>query len=217
MNPPRPAIPSIHPLLCPLEFQNVYAMVCHTSITAFDTMGSLRWTLKDLKKTAVVIPDDLVAPKVVPQAVNGESGSIEDIINSVLTALPHGEIIAGERVTIHWTGMRLLTLNQMLRTDHRKLHGYRCACHDAVRSAVLGLAKRSHGLMFRQPVRVTIERTGVRLMDTDGLYASFKFIIDGFRAAKVIRDDDPMTITHMNHRQSIGKPEVGIEIASINE
>ena len=146
-------------------------------------------------------------------ASSATEGTLETVINSIRRAKPQGEIIPCEKVAIQWDGMRLLSLNSMLRIDHRMLHAYRHACHDVVRVAVLDLARKNYGLLFNSPVELQIRRTGKKLLDTDGLYASFKFIIDGFRLAGVIKDDDPLHIVRMTHLQQKGPPSIGVTIS----
>lgn len=146
------------------------------------------------------------------KSTGDQRSSVTRSIESIRRAVPTGVIFPGVQVDIEWTGMRLLTLNEMLRIDHRVLHAYRHACHAAVRDGVVSLARKTYGLRFVGPVVMEVRRTGRRLVDTDGLYASFKFVIDGFRLAGVIRDDDPLHIVQLGHRQSIGDPAIGISI-----
>jgi len=53
-------------------------------------------------------------------------------------------------------------------------------------------------------------RRGKKYLDNDGLYAAFKFLIDGFRHAGLIANDDPTIIREMGHAQEIGDPVIGI-------
>lgn len=172
--------------------------------------GSPRWTAADLKK---------VNPAALPPPAGDSSPSplrIKRVISSITTATSDCEILPGELVRIHWPGMTLLTLNEMLRIDHRNLHAYRKACHDAVRNAVLLTARRTHGLRFDGEVEAFLYRRGRRLVDTDGLLASFKFLIDGFRLANIIRDDDPLNIVGMTWQQEVGAPIIGIAFKTAN-
>lgn len=139
----------------------------------------------------------------------------ERVIESICHASPNGSFEPGRRAEIYWPGMQLLSLNEILRIDHRQLHAYRGVCHEAVKNAAWLLAGRSHGLKFETPVQLTVIRTGVRLVDIDGLYASFKFIIDGFRYCGVLADDNPSHVARMLHEQSTGKPMIGIRIEPI--
>lgn len=134
------------------------------------------------------------------------------MLRTITEAIPAGHITAREVVRITWPGMKLLTLNELLRIDHRLLTQYRRACHTAVREGVWQIAHRANGLRFDAPVRVHLHRRGLRLVDADGLYAAFKFLIDGFRLAGVIRDDDPTNIVELTHSQEKGEPEIGVTI-----
>ncbi len=117
-------------------------------------MGSLHWSESDLRKITTRAPEAKSA------TVKTTDDTLNAIINSIKQAKPEGFIVSGERVEIQWAGMRLLTLNEMLRIDHRMLHAYRHACHDAVRGAVLDLARKNYGLLFQHPIKVQIHRTG---------------------------------------------------------
>lgn len=172
--------------------------------------GSPRWTAADLKK---------VNPAALPSSASVSASSplrIKRVISSITASTPNCEVLPGELVRIHWPGMTLLTLNEMLRVDHRNLHAYRKACHDAVRNAILMTARRVHGLRFDGQVQVTLYRRGTRLVDTDGLYASFKFLIDGFRLANIIRDDDPLNIVSMEHKQEKGPSAIGLTLKALH-
>lgn len=135
------------------------------------------------------------------------------VIESIEKAFPEGQITPGEQLSVTWAGMSLLSLNELLRADHRTsgMNKYRKACHELVASSAELLSGASGVRMFDGPVRLRIRRTGQKLIDTDGLYASFKFLIDGFRAAGFIPDDDPTTITAMTHLQMVGAPSIGID------
>lgn len=58
-------------------------------------------------------------------------------------------------------------------------------------------------------VTVRVERRGVKILDTDNLYGSAKFIVDACKAAGFITGDDPSTIdlivtqTRVKSRQEI--------------
>lgn len=168
---------------------------------------SVRMSEAEFKKIS-----SLRLPAATKKAPADPRSGVTRSIESIRHASPVGVVLPGVQVDICWAGARLLTLNEILRIDHRVLHAYRLACHGAVRDAVMLLAKRSHGLRFDGPVEMVVRRTGRRLVDTDGLYASFKFIIDGFRLAGVIRDDDPLNIVRMSHEQKLGERCIGISI-----
>ena len=172
--------------------------------------GSPRWTAADLKK---------INPAALPSSANVNASSplrIKRVVSSITASTPECEILPGVLVRIHWPGMTLLTLNEMLRVDHRNLHAYRKACHDAVRNAILLTARRVHGLKFDGQVKITLYRRGTRLVDTDGLYASFKFLIDGFRLVNIIRDDDPLTIVSLEHKQEKGASAIGVTLKALH-
>lgn len=148
---------------------------------------------------------------------NQKIDRIKEVIRTLSEAVPTGEVISGQRVEIFWPGAQLLTLNELLRIDHRKLTSYRHACHSVVREATWQLAKRTYGLKFEGQVKVTLHRLAPKLIDPDGLHASFKFMIDGFRLAGVLSDDDPLSIVDISHTQAIGKQCIGISISHLSE
>jgi hypothetical protein len=165
--------------------------------------------LADIKKTALPLPKDLITGAIDKQA---SKSRVQSVIDSINGSIPDGQIVAGERLELMWPGMKLLTLNELLRIDHRLLTSYRHACHEAVKNAAWELAGRTHSLKFTQPVVANIFRSGKRMVDTDGLYASFKFLIDGLRRAGIIRDDDPLNIVAMSHTQVTGDPAIGLTL-----
>lgn len=144
-----------------------------------------------------------------------KSPRLTRVIDSVRLAKATGAIIPGEKINIHWEGMQLLSLNEMLRQDHRGLHGYIKACHEAVRFAIWELSGAVHAPMFEDPVHLVLTRSGRNLVDIDGMYSSFKFIIDGFRYCRVLNDDDPLHVHGISHIQTKGSPSIGISLQSI--
>lgn len=174
----------------------------------------MRWSESDLKKTtkgkAVCVQGSVggLAEKKKPES----APRIDRVLASIQMAKLAGRVIPGVYVEVAWQGMSLLTLNELLRIDHRQLHAYRRACHECVQDAMWSLSGQSFGLRFQGPVTMKLLRTGKRLVDADGLYPAFKFLIDGFRYAGVIADDDPLHIVQMTHDQSVGDPEIGLRI-----
>lgn len=168
----------------------------------------MRWSITEAKRAGIIAH----GPSLPPDKTERRN-SLTKAIRAIALSVPSGEVIPGSLVAIRWEGMRLLTLNELLRFDYRQLHAYRAACHDAVRNAVWSIAGRSYGLRFEHQVTVELFRSGKRLVDTDGLYASFKFLIDGFRKSAVINDDDPLTIVEMTHQQLIGEPIIGVTLS----
>lgn len=161
-------------------------------------------------KTPVSIP---VSPKpgILLETEKSKENRLDRVIRSINESVIHGEYSDGTNLKFVWQGMQLLSLNELLRLDHRKIHAYRHACHRAVVYALsnFGCAQPT---MMPGAVHVTLYRTGKKLVDADGLYASFKFLIDGFRMARIIIDDNPNIVSRLEHEQKKGSPEIGVSI-----
>lgn len=129
----------------------------------------------------------------------------------------HASYDVGVSFQAHFSGAGLLSMNQLLRLDHRTgdeavpscLSCSRRTCHDARHKPSV-----KHSTPLPKGLAVTLERSGVKPFDNDSLVASFKFIIDGFKCAGLISEDDPSHITSFpTLRQTFGagiQPSIGI-------
>lgn len=129
------------------------------------------------------------------------------------TSLSHARITTlcepGIRFGAGFIGARLLSLNELLRIDMRIMNRYRRLWHQQALVALRAGAGLSPGSL-PGPLRVTLFRRGKRLVDNDGLAASFKFAIDGFKEAGLILDDNPTIIETIELRQEKGGYAVAI-------
>jgi len=160
----------------------------------------------ELKATHAAVKDNA--------SVSSADALVERLNNSTI----HATYDVGVSFQARFSGAGLLSLNQLLRLDHRtgELKRYRHACHAAAERAMM--LATSHVLSIRTPLpkglAVTLERSGVKPFDNDSLVASFKFIIDGFKCAGLISEDDPSHITSFpTLKQNFGagiQPSIGI-------
>lgn len=104
------------------------------------------------------------------------------------------------RFVAAFDGARLLSLNELLRLDLRVINRYRKLWHERAYQALL----MSGSTFIDGAVRLTLFRQGKRLVDNDGLAASFKFAIDGFKEAGLISDDNPMVVQNIPLMQRQG-------------
>ena len=115
----------------------------------------------------------------------------------------HGEYRPGV-LEICVEGGRLLTLNELLGVNGAQLTPYKRACHDAVLECVwVALGRTPSEPLFDSVVlhltRATRSHPGI---DADALAASFKYVIDGLRRARVFPDDDPGCVRAIVPRQT---------------
>jgi hypothetical protein len=107
------------------------------------------------------------------------------------------------RFGVGFVGARILTLNELLRSDLRVINKYRRIWHDHCLLACLSaFGSRTHPI--QSAVRLTLVRRGKNLVDNDGLAAAFKFAIDGFKEAGLIADDNPTIVKTIRLNQSKG-------------
>jgi hypothetical protein len=146
-------------------------------------------------------------------AAGGGRGRRErEAIRSILKARIEGGYHPSSGFRARFEGARPLTLNELLRLDPMARHRYRSAWHRAAHDAALLIAPRAR---LSGPLAVFILRCGVRLVDNDGLAASLKFAIDGFRRCGLIADDDPSVIAEIRLFQEKGSPAVELRFEPI--
>ncbi len=107
------------------------------------------------------------------------------------------------RFGVGFVGARILSLNELLRSDLRVINKYRRVWHDHCLLACYQ-AFGSRILPIQSAVRLTLVRRGKNLVDNDGLAAAFKFAIDGFKEAGLIADDNPTIVKTIRLNQSKG-------------
>ena len=133
-----------------------------------------------------------------PESPESPESDVWRVIQSIETSRIETQYIPGIMFEATFRGAHLLSLNKLLRLDHRtgNLKRYRAACHAAAeRSVVLATGQ---SIKLREPLpkglAVSLFRYGAKPFDNDALVASYKFIIDGFRCAGLIVEDDPSHI-----------------------
>jgi len=140
------------------------------------------------------------------------------VIESIETSQVEVEYLHGHLFSSTFHGASLLSLNKLLRLDHRtgELKRYRAACHNAAERAVRLVEQRYKCKRMPMPegLAVSLYRSGVKPFDNDALVASNKFLIDGFRCAGLIKEDDPSHIASFDklvQRCGVGEPlSIGI-------
>lgn len=139
-----------------------------------------------------------LTPKLLPSSEN-EPNIVERSVASLNTCRIETRHIDGEMFEATFHGASLLSLNTLLRLDHRTgdLKRYRAACHNAAERAVLLAVCKSRPNRRTLPknLAVSLFRSGVKPFDNDALVAAYKFLIDGFRCAGLIEDDNPTCIS----------------------
>lgn len=127
----------------------------------------------------------------------------EEAWNSLETAKISLHHEPGLRFGAGFDGARVLSLNELLRIDMRLLNKYRKVWHaKALLACQMAFGPRV--IPFNSVVRVTLIRRGRNLVDNDGLAASFKFAIDGFKEAGLIADDNPTIVETIRLDQAKG-------------
>lgn len=133
-----------------------------------------------------------------------------DASESVDRSVISGSMLAGKCFSAYWDGAHLLSLNELLRFDHRTgaLKRYRSTCHEAASRAVYQVSE-GRPFTFREKVNIVLYRRAHQYLDADAVAAAFKFIIDGFRKAKLIPNDNPRYLGRIEIVQELGDPMIG--------
>lgn len=145
---------------------------------------------------------------------HSQSGS-EKAIESLRTATILTHLQANERFVAAFMGARLLSLNELLRLDLRVINKYRTLWHKRAHESLL-VSGKTPTPQIDGAVRLTIFRQGKRLVDNDGLAASFKFAIDGFKEAGLIGDDNPTVVQNIPLMQRKGEYAAALMFESID-
>lgn len=133
----------------------------------------------------------------------------EEAYNSVAQAQIHALWDDEGRFFASYLGAHILSLNELLRLDLRAINGYRKLWHErAMQSRLLSGPHRQKTIAGA--VRLTLYRQGKKLIDNDAMPAAFKFTIDGFKEAGLIRDDNPKVVQEILFQQRTGPYAVAL-------
>lgn len=143
--------------------------------------------------------------------------------NNVLRSVVESEIVIeknDDEIYFLFKGAKAFTLNEILRLLEFKkniIFKYKKIWQNKVNDAVLLYYSLYKEKPYFDSCELTLCRTGKREVDLDSLQTMFKYLIDAFRYAGVIADDNPNIIKNIKGEQN--KSDIysfGVKIRKLN-
>lgn len=140
--------------------------------------------------------------------------------NTIMSTLVSPDIRARydaseQSLSLWFGGARLLSVNELF-----SIFQYRKHASFAYKKRWKALVKEALSTLgpvpcYQSTVRLTLYRSGRRLIDLDSFATIFKYLIDGLKDHGVLPDDNPWVVARIEPWQIQGAPEVGIRVEPI--
>lgn len=169
--------------------------------------------------------DKLLKIKSDPSFVEKKNKSPADRLQSVLLFNQDNSndssFVDHDQLVIELKDMRLLSNNDLLRIDNRKLTPYKNQCKNRIKNAIKSLDIKSWK-EYTKDKQIKIEYIyapshGKKMDTMDGIPGAFKYLIDGLTINKLIIDDSDKYVPIAISKQFKGNNEIYILLTIIDD